>query len=99
MYVASTRASALDSSVPAVHPQYALPLGRAIGHATRDAAASVGDDAWRGRIAPGFAADIVVLDRDPFALGEPALLEARVVQTIVAGRTRFEADEIERREG
>ncbi|MEU1973653.1 amidohydrolase [Microbacterium sp. NPDC019599] len=89
MYIASTRASALDRSVPATHPQYALPLDRAIGHATRDAAASVGDGGWRGRIAPGFAADVVVLDTDPFEAGAASLLEARVVETIVAGRTRY----------
>lgn len=92
MYVASTRASALDPAVPATHPQYALPLERAIGHATRDAAASVGDGAWRGRIAPGFAADIVVLDTDPFAVGLDSLLRARVVETIVAGRSRYRAE-------
>ncbi|MFH8252580.1 amidohydrolase [Microbacterium sp. B2969] len=91
MYIASTRASALDRSVPATHPQYALPLERAIGHATRDAAASVGEGEWRGRIAAGFAADVVVLDVDPFAEGPSSLLEARVVETIVAGRSRFTA--------
>ncbi|TDN91651.1 amidohydrolase [Microbacterium sp. BK668] len=89
MYVASTRASALDPAVTATHPQYALPLDRAIAHATRDAAASVGDGAWRGRIAPGFAADVVVLDTDPFVSGMPSLLEAQVIETIVAGRTRY----------
>lgn len=92
MYVASTRASALDPSVAAVHPGYALPLERAIGHATRDAAASVGDGAWRGRIAPGFAADFAILDRDPFTAGERALLQTHVVETIVAGRSRFVAE-------
>ncbi|WP_438354847.1 amidohydrolase [Microbacterium sp. CJ88] len=91
MYVATTRASALDPSVPAVHPHFALPLDHALGHATRDAAASVGDGGWRGRIAPGFAADVVVLDTDPFAEGPPSLLAARVVETIVAGRSRYRA--------
>ncbi|MEN2739863.1 amidohydrolase [Microbacterium sp. X-17] len=89
LYVASTRASALDPSVPAVHPQYALPLERAVAHATRDAAASVGDGDWRGRIAPGFAADLAVLDADVFAEGAASLLRARVVETIVAGRTVY----------
>ncbi|NLP83096.1 amidohydrolase [Microbacterium sp. CFH 90308] len=88
MYVATTRASALDRAVPPTHPQYALPLDRAIGHATRDAAASVGDGDWRGRIAAGCAADFVVLDADPFATGADALLTARVEQTVVAGRRR-----------
>ncbi|MEY9951502.1 amidohydrolase [Leifsonia sp. EB34] len=91
LYVASTRASALDPSVPAVHPQYALPLARAVAHATRDAAASVGDGEWRGRIAPGYAADLAVLDSDVFAEGPASLLRARVVETIVAGRTVFAA--------
>ena len=91
MYVASTRASALDRSIPAVHPLYALPLAAAIGHATRDAAASVGDGDWRGRIAPGFAADVVILDTDPFVEGPASLLEARVIETIVAGRSRYRA--------
>lgn len=91
MYVASTRASALDPSVSATHPHYALPLASALGHATRDAAASVGDGGWRGRIAPGFAADVIVLDTDPFVEGPGSLLGARIVQTIVAGRTMFRA--------
>ncbi|MDR6612049.1 amidohydrolase [Leifsonia sp. 1010] len=89
MYVAATRASALVPSVTAVQPQYALPLERAIAHATRDAAASVGDGSWRGRIAPGHAADVIVLDADVFAQDPSSLLSARVVQTIVGGRTVY----------
>ncbi|WP_341954369.1 amidohydrolase [Microbacterium sp. LWH13-1.2] len=91
MYVAATRASALDPHVSAVHPQFALPLDRAIGHATRDAAASIGDGAWRGRIAVGQAADFAVLDTDPFTAGSGSLLTARVVRTVIAGRTAYEA--------
>jgi predicted amidohydrolase YtcJ len=91
LYIAATRASALDPAVPAVHPQFALPLESAIGHATRDAAASVGDGAWRGRLAPGFAADLIVLDTDPFTAGAPSLLGARVLETIVAGRSQHTA--------
>ncbi|WP_454131474.1 amidohydrolase family protein [Microbacterium lacticum] len=88
MYVATTRASALDPSVPATHPQYALPIESALGHATRDAATSVGDGAWRGRIAPGCAADFAIVDTDVFAAEPAALLRARIVETVVAGTRR-----------
>ena len=86
MYVATTRASALDPRLGAVHPHDALPLASALGHATRDAAASLGDGASRGRIAPGLAADLVIVDIDPFVNGTSALLTARVVTTLVGGR-------------
>jgi len=92
LYVAATRASALNPSLPATHPQYALPLDRAITHATRDAAASVGDGDWRGRIAVGHAADFAVLDADPFVNGAPSLLTARVVRTVIAGREEYTAE-------
>lgn len=91
MYVAATRASALDPAISAVHPQHAVPLDRAIAHATRDAAASVGDAEWRGRIAVGQAADFAVLDADPFVDGPSSLLGARVVRTVIAGREEFSA--------
>lgn len=91
MYVAATRASALAPGTPAVHPEQALPLERAIAHATRDAAASIGDGSWRGRIAVGHAADFAVLDVDPFAAEPATLLTTRVVRTVIAGRTVHEA--------
>ncbi|MFF2370729.1 amidohydrolase [Agromyces sp. NPDC058110] len=91
MYVAATRRSALDPSYPPALPGFALPLAEAIGHATRDAAASCGDGDDRGRLATGLAADFAVLDVDPFAEGDESLLTAKVVQTVVAGAIVFEA--------
>ena len=58
----------------------------AIAHATADAAYSGQWETLTGRLAEGLAADFVVLDQDPFALGDDALLTARVVQTEVAGK-------------
>ncbi|MFE6964458.1 amidohydrolase [Agromyces sp. NPDC057679] len=91
LYIAATRRSALDPSLEALTPQYALPLGEAVGHATRDAAASIREEHVRGRLAEGLAADFAVLDADPFAEGDAALLRARVIRTVVAGRTAYEA--------
>lgn len=91
MYVASTRASALTPGVPAAHPERALPLERAVAHATRDAAASTGDGDWRGRIAVGYAADFAVVDADPFDADPATLLTAKVVRTVIAGQTVYDA--------
>lgn len=92
MYVAATRRSALDASYEPSLPGFAMPLAQAIGHATRDAAASCGDGDTRGRLVTGLAADFAVLDVDPFLEGDGALLTARVVRTVVAGAPVFEAD-------
>ena len=91
MYIAATRRSALDDSFTPRNPHFALPLAQALGHATRDAAASVGDGATRGRLEAGLAADFAIVDADPFADGPASLLTARVVRTVVAGETRYDA--------
>jgi predicted amidohydrolase YtcJ len=89
MFVAATRKSALDPSFPPNNPHFARPLAEAIGHATRDAAASVMEEGQRGRLMAGLAADFAVLDADPFVHGEESLLNARILRTVVAGRTEY----------
>ncbi len=49
---------------------------------TAEPAWLAGEEALRGRLAPGLAADLVVLDRDPLA----DLAGARVTATMVGGR-------------
>lgn len=85
LYVASTRKSAFDPELSPNIPEYAVPLAQAIAHATSDAAYSGQWEHLTGSLAPGFAADFVVLDQDPFELGEDALLTARVTRTVIAG--------------
>ena len=88
MYVATTRASALDASAGTNVPEFALPLAESIEHATRDSAWTCGAENNVGRLAAGLYADFVVLDTDVFAAGHPgSLLEARVLRTVVGGRT------------
>ena len=92
LFVAVTRGSALDPELAPNEPHLALPLASAIGHATRDSAASVGDGDSLGVIAPGFTADFAVIDVDPFTAGDRSLLDARVVRTVIEGRTVFSAE-------
>ena len=44
------------------------------------------DEDRRGRLLPGYLADLVVLDRDPFELEPEKLPEVRVVATMLGGR-------------
>lgn len=91
MFIAATRRSALDPTLAPNVPAYALPLPRAIEHATRDAAWACRAEQEYGRLAPGLAADFIVLDRDIFGDDPKALLEARVVRTVVGGKVVHEA--------
>jgi predicted amidohydrolase YtcJ len=71
---------------PAWRPEQALSLEQAL-HATCVAPSWLSrDERVRGTLLPGRLADLVVLDRDPFALDPAELPEVEVVATMVAGR-------------
>ena len=72
---------------PAWHPEQAVTIEEAL-HATIVAPAWLaGYERRRGRLVPGYLADLVVLDRDPFECAEPEeLREVQVVATMLGGR-------------
>ena len=71
---------------PPWQPQEALTVEQAL-HAQIVAPAWLsGDERRRGRLLPGFYADLVVLDRDPLAIEPEELREVQVVATMVGGR-------------
>src|SRR5215210_4476878 len=71
---------------PAWHPDQALTLEQ-VFHATCVAPAWLSyDEHRRGRLLPGYYADLVVLDRDPFEIPPEELADVHVVATMVAGR-------------
>ncbi|CLQ95330.1 Uncharacterised protein [Mycobacterium tuberculosis] len=43
-------------------------------------------ETFRGRLQPGFAADLMVLDRDPFDLSAEQLSRTRSILTMMEGR-------------
>ncbi|WP_353712018.1 amidohydrolase family protein [Arthrobacter sp. K5] len=97
MYVAATRASALDPTAAANVPDFALPLANAVEHATRDSAWTCGAEHEIGRLAAGLYADFVVLDTDVLAAASPtALLGTEVLRTVVGGRTVYDGQHAER---
>ncbi len=66
---------------PAWHPEQALTAEQALRASTLGPAWLAGDEHRRGKLLPGFLADLVVLDRDP--LDD---VDAEVVATMIAGR-------------
>jgi predicted amidohydrolase YtcJ len=71
---------------PAWRPDQAVTIEEAL-HATCVAPAWLArDERRRGKLLPGYLADLVVLDRDPVACPPEELTEVQVVATMVGGR-------------
>jgi predicted amidohydrolase YtcJ len=71
---------------PPWRPEQALTVTEAVAGFTTGAAYAVGRERQLGRLAPGFAADLVVLDGDPFDCPPERIASIGVVATMVAGR-------------
>lgn len=78
------------------HPlnsEQALDLGSALAACTRGAARVNHLDELTGMVRTGFAADLVLLDRDPYALPAAEIGRCRADLTLGDGQIRYERDE------
>ncbi len=71
---------------PAWHPEQALTVEQALLATTVGPAWLARDERRRGKLVPGYLADLVVLDRDPLAIPPDELPEVQVVATMLGGR-------------
>jgi predicted amidohydrolase YtcJ len=85
--LAGLRAGVLRSldERPAWHPEQALTVEQALEATTVNPAWLAGDERRRGKLLPGYYADVVVLDRDPVASPPEELPDVEVVATMVGG--------------
>jgi predicted amidohydrolase YtcJ len=86
MYAAVTRMRENEPDRPAWYPEERLPIEAAVRAYTAGAAYAAGTEEWQGALAPGAAADFIVVDRDPFGSEPQELLALRVLATVVGGR-------------
>jgi len=90
IYAAMTRRWPADGGGAAPPDDYAphevLRLEEALEAYTAGPAFAGGEDAWRGRLRPGYCADIVVLEENLFAVAVADIPHVPVVLTIVDGR-------------
>jgi predicted amidohydrolase YtcJ len=71
---------------PAWHPEQCLTIEEALLASTVNPAWLSGDERRRGKILPGYLADLVVLSRDPLECPPDELESVEVVATMVGGR-------------
>lgn len=89
LFIAMSGRSSIDRTLPPYHPERAFTAAQALAAAT-SGAAYVGaiDDAY-GRIAPGFFANVAVLDIDPLSAPTDDLLTGAVLLTLVHGEVAY----------
>jgi predicted amidohydrolase YtcJ len=71
---------------PAWHPEQGVTTEQALAASIVAPAWLAGDERRRGRLLPGFLADLVVLSRDPVTCPSDELDSVEVVATMVGGR-------------
>ena len=88
VYCAVTRMN--EAGTMTYEPQEKLTIGQALYAYTQGSAYAEFAESWKGKIAPGYVADFIVLDRDLMTVAPPEILKTRVLRTVVGGKTIFE---------
>lgn len=76
-------------------PHEKMTLERALDAYTLGSAWIEGKDSWKGRLQPGYAADLIILDRDPFTADPLSIGEIQVLETFVGGNSVYRRQELE----
>lgn len=92
LYAAVTRQTLEGEPAAGWFPEERVDVETALRAYTVHNAWAAGEEAIKGTLAPGKLADLVVLDRDPFAVPPAQLKDLRVLLTVLGGRVVFEAE-------
>ena len=68
-----------------------MSVSDAIDAYTTKSAYLEGKEDFKGRLKPGFVADMVILDRDIFTIDKTEIKDIKVVETIVGGNTVYKS--------
>ncbi len=87
LYVSVTRKN--EAGTMTFHPEQAITIQEAIYAYTQGSAFAEFREQRKGRLEPGYLADLVVLDRDVTAVAASQLLGTKVLRTVVGGKTVY----------
>jgi predicted amidohydrolase YtcJ len=88
VYAGVTRSS--EAGNKSYFPEDKLQIVEVLFAYTQGSAYAEFSDLYKGRLAPGYVADFVVLDRDLTAIPAGEILKTRVLRTVVDGRVVYE---------
>ena len=89
LYAAVTRQN--EAGTQTFQPSERVTISEAIYAYTQASAFAEFRERTKGRLEPGYLADLVVLDRDITAVDARSLLQTKVLLTVVGGVTRYDA--------
>jgi predicted amidohydrolase YtcJ len=84
LYAAVTRMN--EAGTKTYYPENKLTRGQALYAYTQGSAYAEFAEKHKGKLIPGYDADFILVDRDLYKVGAPALLFTQVIQTMVAGQ-------------
>jgi predicted amidohydrolase YtcJ len=90
IYAAVTRRTLDDRHPDGWIPDQKIDVETALRAYTEGAACAEFAETRKGRLAPGFLADLAILDRDLFRIPPETIRDARVTTTVVGGRVVYE---------
>ncbi len=89
IHAAVTRQRRDGSPAGGWHPAQRLTVADAVHAYTLGPAAAIGQAHQQGRIAPGYLADLIAIDRDIFRSDPAAIAETTVEMTMVGGKVVY----------
>lgn len=84
----------LDGTAGPYREEEAVSVREALDSYTSEGAWASFEEEEKGRIAPGMAADFVILGKDPFAVPEEKLKEIPILETWINGRCVFLSEKV-----
>jgi predicted amidohydrolase YtcJ len=90
LYAAVTRKN--EAGTREYYPENKLTRGQALYAYTQGSAYAEFAEMHKGKLAPGFDADFILVDRDLYTVPAPEILKTVVLETHIAGRKAFPGD-------